>query len=218
MDDLLRILDWCLPQWKLWNLGLLLLDGMEPNDATARFSWGTLVSSPRFFALFSCLFWWTLVQNSEHRRNRQGPSSIRGHVKQMPTAATKRFHLQTLELSSFFICPVSLSPYRPKPSPFASIPSGYENLNGFSLLFVYAHAPPPPNFTPCSCLRPVTLYPATVVSRTRAARFGISRRTAPPSRRDTHSHIHSQSVSQSVSTTRAQSIFARTRGRDSRLG
>ncbi|KAH7473111.1 hypothetical protein FOMA001_g12468 [Fusarium oxysporum f. sp. matthiolae] len=36
MDDLLRILDWCLPQWKLWNLGLLLLDGMEPNDATAR--------------------------------------------------------------------------------------------------------------------------------------------------------------------------------------
>lgn len=81
MDDLLRILDWCLPQWKLWNLGLLLLDGMEPNDATARFSWCILVSSPRFFALFSCLFWWTLVQNSEHRRNRQGPSSIRTHLK-----------------------------------------------------------------------------------------------------------------------------------------
>lgn len=114
----------------------------------------------------------------------------------MPTATTKRFHLQTLELSSFFLCPVSLPPYRPKPSPFASIPLGYENLNGFSLIFVYAHAPPPPNFTPCSCLRPVTLYPATVVSRTRAARFGISRRTAPPSCLDTHSHIHSQSVSQ----------------------
>ncbi|KAG7422705.1 hypothetical protein Forpi1262_v015788 [Fusarium oxysporum f. sp. raphani] len=42
----------------------------------------------------------------------------------MPTATTKRFHLQTLELSSFFLCPVSLPPYRPKPSPFASIPLG----------------------------------------------------------------------------------------------
>lgn len=35
--DLLRFGDWCL-QWKLWNLGLLLLDGMEPNDATAALS------------------------------------------------------------------------------------------------------------------------------------------------------------------------------------
>ena len=35
--DLLRFGDWCL-QWKLWNLGLLLLDRMEPNDATGALS------------------------------------------------------------------------------------------------------------------------------------------------------------------------------------
>lgn len=111
----------------------------------------------------------------------------------------------------FFLCPVSLPPYRPKPSPFASIPLGYENLNGFSLIFVYAHAPPPPNFTPCSCLRPVTLYPATVVSRTRAARFGISRRTAPPSCWDTHTFTVSQSVS--VNHTRSVDICLYARAR-----
>ncbi|KAL5605571.1 hypothetical protein FOVSG1_005718 [Fusarium oxysporum f. sp. vasinfectum] len=53
----------------------------------------------------------------------------------MPTAATKRFHLQTLELSSFSLCPVSLSlsPYRPEPSPFASIPLG-QSIIGFDAL------------------------------------------------------------------------------------